>query len=83
MQNRFLPLWQHLHIKFDHLKCCGFAVRQILKGSEAWSRYKGCVSTMHFTWAPVIYKGKKKTKTAELVWRSFKLELIYWAGNVG
>lgn len=67
--------------KVDHLKRCGLAVGQILEHLEAWSRYKGCVSTMRFTWAPVIYKGKKKT--AELVWRFFKPELIYLAGNVG
>lgn len=71
--------------KADHLKHCGFAGGQILEHSEARSRHKECVSTMRFTWTPVIYKGgkKKPNQTAELVWRFFKPELIYLAGNVG
>lgn len=55
--------------KVDHLKCCGFAVGQIEKHLEAWSGSKGCVSTMHFTCTPVIYKGgKKKPKPKLLNW---------------
>lgn len=55
---------------------------QIAKLSGARAGSKGRVSTVRFTWAPVITKGKKKT-TAELVWKFFKPELIYLAGNVG
>lgn len=70
--------------KTDHSKRCGFALGQIAKLSGARAGSKGRVSTVHFTWAPVIYKGKeKKNNTAELVWKFFKPELIYLAGNVG